>query len=361
MLRNIEIPKDMRFLGFDINVQRREAVNGVPSSTNEQQPQTKAEGANYPDRTVYVRDPQTALSVGTVYRAIELRARTMGLMPVQYQKKDVAGGNYVQDMRGLGKRLNYLLQVQPNPLMTAAQLWELVTVNQLTFGNGFVYIERDEFDFPVALWSVSYGSYNIATGLYNLTYLTDEGYVERVNVPRTDVIHIPNTYRMQGGVWGIPTLRYMIQTLSYIKTQQAQNLDTAAKGGRVKGFISEDKGPGQLGLGMYGKETSDNYAMSLQEKLYSGQDIVALRGLEKWQSISLTSQEMQALENVGASNDDVARFFATPRPLLMLDTNSHYNDYSNATMEYHTRTILPEKNFRELEIARKLLGFADYG
>ena len=361
MLRNIEIPKDMRFLGFDINVQRREAVQGVPSSTNEQQTQTKAEGANYPDRTVYVRDPQTALSVGTVYRAIELRARTMGLMPVQYQKKDVAGGNYVQDMRGLGKRLNYLLQVQPNPLMTAAQLWELVTVNQLTFGNGFVYIERDEFDFPVALWSVSYGSYNIATGLYNLTYLTDQGYMERVNVPRTDVIHIPNTYRMQGGVWGIPTLRYMIQTLSYIKTQQAQNLDTAAKGGRVKGFISEDKGPGQLGLGMYGKETSDNYAMSLQEKLYSGQDIVALRGLEKWQSISLTSQEMQALENVGASNDDVARFFATPRPLLMLDTNSHYNDYSNATMEYHTRTILPEKNFRELEISRKLLGFADYG
>jgi hypothetical protein len=38
----------------------------------------------------------------------------------------------------------------------------------------------------------------------------------------------------------------------------------------------------------------------------------------------------------------------------MLDTNSHYNDYQNATMEYHTRTILPEKNAREMEIARKL-------
>ena len=361
----------MRFFGFDINVQRREA--GVPSSTIEGMtikdgkavPDTqKAEGANYPDRTIYVRDPQTALSVGTVYRAIELRARTMGLMPVQYMKKDVAGGNFVEDMRGVGRRINYLLQMRPNPLMTAAQLWELVTVNQLTFGNGFVYIERDELDFPIALWSVSYGSYNIVTGRYNLTYLSDHGYVEKVNVPREDVIHIPNTYRMQGGVWGIPTLHYMIQTLSYIKTQQAQTLDTAAKGGRVKGFISEQRpadGPGLIAYGSYSKDTMDDYAKSLQDKIYGGQDVIAIRGLEKWQPISLTQQEMQALESVSASNDDVARFFATPRPLLMLDTNSHYNDYSNATMEYHTRTILPEKNFRELEIGSKLLSFSDYG
>lgn len=351
----------MRLFGFDINVQRREAVQGVPSSTNEQQPQAKAEGANYPDRTVYVRDPHTAFSVGTVYRANELYAKTIGMMPVQYQKLDQAGGNFVTDMRGLGKRLNYLLQVEPNPLMNGPQLWELVSINQRVFGNGFVYIERDEFDFPVALWSVVYGSYNIATGEYNVTYLGEYGYVTKVNVPRRDVLHIPNTYRRNGGVWGIPTLEYMIQTLSYIKTQQAQNLDTAAKGGRVKGFISEDKGTDGFGVGAYSKEASNDYAMSLQDKLYSGQDIVALRGLEKWQNISLTAQEMQALENVGASNDDVARFFATPRPLLMLDTNSHYNSYSEATMEYLTRTITPEKNFRELEIARKLIDVRDFG
>ena len=38
----------------------------------------------------------------------------------------------------------------------------------------------------------------------------------------------------------------------------------------------------------------------------------------------------------------------------MLDTNSKYNDYQNATMEYHNRTILPEKNGREVEVMRKL-------
>lgn len=327
-------------------------MEGIKDGNNAQS--DKAAGANYAERIVYVNSPKSALSVGTVYRAVELRARTMGLMPVQCCKLDYAGGNFVMEMKGIGKRLNYLLTVEPNPTMTAAQLGELVTANQLFYGNGFVYVEIDEFDFPVALWSVIYGSYNIVTGLYNVTYLSDHGYETRVNVPRQQIWHFPNTFRDQGGVWGIPTHQFMIQTLSYIKTQQQQSLETAAKGGRVKGFISEEKGPGQLGLGMYNKQTSDDYAQEIQGKLWSGQDIVAIRGLEKFQNLSMTAADMQALETVGASNDDVSRFYATPRPLLMLDTNSHYNSYSEATMEYLTRTILPEKNQREQEIFRKL-------
>jgi hypothetical protein len=45
----------------------------------------------------------------------------------------------------------------------------------------------------------------------------------------------------------------------------------------------------------------------------------------------------------------------------MLDTNSHYNDYNNATMEFMNRTIGPDKNDMEKEIARKLLGIEYYG
>ena len=75
----------------------------------------------------------------------------------------------------------------------------------------------------------------------------------------------------------------------------------------------------------------------------------------------MTAQDMQMFEQVGGTNDDAARYFGVPRPLLMLDTNSHYNDYQNATMEFHTRTILPQKTGNEKEIARKLIGMKDYG
>ena len=343
---------------------REASVPGVPSSTMPPEP-PKIEGGDYQERIAYVRGPEQALVVGAVYRAVNLRADTMSVMPVQYRKKDFEKGNFVQDMRGLGKRINYLLQQEPNPIMSASDLWRLVEINRLFYGNSFVYVERDEFGFPLHLWLVKTGGYNINTGTYaSIEYLTDYGYVTLTNVPREDVLHFANTFRYQNGLWGIPTLQYAIETLSLNRTLRSQALETAAKGGRVKLIIGEEKpasGQGTLAFGLMNKGEMDSYAQELQKKMYSGHDILAIRGLDKVQNISMTSAEMQMFEQMGATNDDVARFFGVPRPLLMLDTNSHYNDYQNATMEFHTRTILPQKTGNEKEIARKLIGFKDYG
>ena len=358
----------MELFGSNIfGFRKREApTQGVPVTTDPNHPtnQPKVTGGSFEERIIYVNQPRTALSVSPVYRALQLKMDTMGTMPVQYRKKDFEKGNFTPDMRGLGKRLNYLLQVEPNPIMTAADMWKQVTFQQHMRGNGFVYIERDEFGFPSRMWLVKAGEYNLITGTYNfIMYLSDMGYRELVNVPREDIMHFPNTYRYDNGFWGMPTLEFARGELSLIKTNKAQSLETAAKGGRVKGFISEEQpasGQGTLAFGMFNKDASDSYAKEINQKVYQ-QDIVALRGLEKFQNISMTAQDMQMIEQLQLSYDDCARYFGVPRPLLMLDTNSHYNDYQNATMEFHTRTILPEKTDREKEIFRKLIGFKDYG
>ena len=358
----------MELFGSNIfGFRKREApTQGVPVTTDPNHPtnQPKVTGGSFEERIIYVNQPRTALSVSPVYRALQLKMDTMGAMPVQYRKKDFEKGNFTPDMRGLGKRLNYLLQVEPNPIMTAADMWKQVTFQQHMRGNGFVYIERDEFGFPSRMWLVKAGEYNLITGTYNfIMYLSDMGYRELVNVQREDIMHFPNTYRYDNGFWGMPTLEFARGELSLIKTNKAQSLETAAKGGRVKGFISEEQpasGQGTLAFGMFNKDASDSYAKEINQKVYQ-QDIVALRGLEKFQNISMTAQDMQMIEQLQLSYDDVARYFGVPRPLLMLDTNSHYNDYQNATMEFHTRTILPEKTDREKEIFRKLIGMKDYG
>ena len=347
--------------------QTREAPIGVPATTDPNAASNqgpKVSGGSFEERIAYVRGPESALVVAAVYRAVNLRADTMSVMPVQYQKRDFEGGNFTSDMRGLGKRINYLLQEEPNPIMSAADMWKLVEINRLFYGNAFVYIERDEYDFPYRLWLVKTGGYNIANGTYSsIVYLTDHGYKTEVNVPREDVLHFANTFRYQNGIWGIPTLQYAIETLSLNRTIKQQALETAAKGGRVKGFIGEDtsKTVSPIAAGLFDKSEMDKYAEEIQSKLYKGHDIIAIRGLDKFVPISMTGSDMQMFEQLGGTNDDVSRFFGVPRPLLMLDTNSHYNDYQNATMEFHTRTILPQKTGNEKEIARKLIGFKDYG
>ena len=319
----------MELFGSNIFSFRKREVTppapGVPSSTNEQEP--KVQGGDYQERIAYVRGPEQALVMGAVYQAVRLRSDVMSVMPVQLQKKDFEGGNFVQDMRGLGKRINYLLQEEPNPIMSASDLWRLVEINRLLFGNSFVYIERDEFGFPLHLWLVKSGGYNIVSGTYStIVYLSDHDYVTLTNVPREDVLHFANTFRYQNGIWGIPTLQYAIETLSLNRTLRQQSLETAAKGGRVKLIIGEEKpatAQGTIAAGLFNKDQMNAYAEELQKKMYSGHDILAIRGLDKVQNISMNAQEMQMFEQLGATNDDVARFFGVPRPLLMLDTNSH--------------------------------------
>ena len=338
-------------------------ISAVPTTTTEGAGKPTVASGTFGERIVSVGSPQLALTVSAVYRATELRAKTMGVMPVQYRKKDSARGNFVVDDKGLGKRINYLLQQEPNPITTAASLWEQVNIDRIMRGNGFVYIERDAMGFPKALWLVRIGSYDIITGLYNISYLSDYGYVVKVNVPREDVLHFPNTFRRQNGFWGISTVQYAAETLSIIKTQKAQSLEVAAKGGRMKLIIGEALNNGQvapISSGQFDPKEVEKYAIELNDKIYQ-QDVIALRNLNSVQNISMSAQDMQLLEQMNLGLDDVARFWAVPRPLLMLDTNSHYNDYQNATMEFHTRTILPDKTEMEKEIFRKLIGQREYG
>lgn len=348
-----------------IPMKRREVSSGVPSTTDPSAAsnQQTTTGATFEEKIVRVRRPELALTVSAVYRAVELRAKTEAQFCVQYQKMNAAGGNFVPDMWGPGKNINYLLQVQPNPISSAASLIEQVVIRRLLLGNAFVYIERDEWKDPVALWLAECGGYNEITGTYALTYMNERGVKFKVDAPREDVLHFPNTFRYYDGFWGMSTLQYAFDTLSLIKTESNQALETAAKGGRMKLIIGEEKPPqgaGTLAFGLMNKGEIDKYAAELNEKVYQ-QDIVGIRGLSALHNISMTSADMQLMEHMNMGLDDVARFFGTPRPMLMLDTNSHYTTYTNATLEYLQRTVQPDVTEMEQEFNRKLLRREDFG
>ena len=346
---------------------------GIPVTTDPNHPTNqdggKVGGGSFEERIVTARSPRVALTVSAVYRAVELRAKTIGQMQMQYQVRDREGGNFVLDVMkprannvSFGTRLNYLLQVEPNPMMSAQSMWEQVTINRLMLGNGFIYIERDELGEPARLWLAECGGYNLGTRTYTITYMSDMGIVKNKIVPADDILHFPNTYRERNGFWGISTLRFAIDTLSLNKTLRQQALETAAKGGRMKLIIGEDtsKTVAPIAGGYFDKKEMEKYADEVNQRIYQ-KDVIALRALDKVQNISMTAAEMQAIEQTGMTDDDVARFYATPRPLLMMDTNSHYTTYTNATMEYLSRTIAPDGAEMEAECFRKFLSIYDYG
>lgn len=346
------------------NFFRKREVTGVPVTTDPSHASNQQiGGGTFEEKKVRVRSPQMALAVSAVYRAVELRAKTEAQFAIQYQRMNREGGNFVPDMWGAGKTINYLLQVQPNPISTAASLIEQVVIRRLMMGNAFIYIERDVWGDPVALWLAECGGYNEITSTYTLTYLGENGVRLKVEAPRGDVLHFANTFRYYDGFWGISTIQYAADTLSLIKTESNQALETAAKGGRMKAFIGEQapaSGYSPISQGLFDPRQMKSYAKEINEEIYN-QDIVSLRGLDKVVPISMSAQDMQLMEHMNMGLDDVARFFGTPRPLLMLDTNSHYTTYTNATLEYLQRTVQPDITEMEQEFNRKLLGMKDFG
>ena len=99
---------------------------GVPSTTDPNAPENQQpRGANW-EANVVQPYGRRSLLVPAWYRGVTLLMQTMGQMVTQWQKMNGEGGNYIEDRYGIGRRINYLLQVRPNPLMTASQMQEQI-------------------------------------------------------------------------------------------------------------------------------------------------------------------------------------------------------------------------------------------
>ena len=194
-----------------------------------------------------------------------------------------------------------------------------------------MYIERDEFGFPLHLWLVKSGGYNIVRHLLTIVYLSDHDYVT-LNVPREDVLHFPpSAIRTASG--GIPTsIRHRDTTEPHPAPAIAGD---GCKGRTCELIIGEEK-PATAGtICRLNKDQMNAYAEELKEDVLRPRH-PAIRGLDKVQNISMNAQEMQMFEQMGA-NDDVAVL----RRSSVCSTQTRINAIRTPRW-FHTRTILPE-------------------
>lgn len=338
---------------------KREVAPGVPSSTNPVEPATT--GGNW-EANVIRPIGRNSLLVPAWCRGVSLIMQTMGQMVVQWQRMNGEGGNFIEDRYGLGRKLNYLLQVRPNPLMTASEMQEQIEFRKIYWGNAFVYIQRDYLGDPESLWLCTGGGYDPITDTYNLTYNGLNGPSINVNVPSRDVLHFKNVFLTEDMYMGIPMIWVAMNTLALAATGGEQTLQDLGKGGKMKLILGEQKNGSlpPIANGLFDKERMNNYAKEIQDKLYTN-DVVSIRGLDKVQVISQTSQQLQLLENRGFEVAEIARILGIPRIMMMEEQGSNYKMPEHATQEFLLRTIQPRIRKHEDELNSKLLRPEDFG
>ena len=330
----------------------------VSQATDQQVSQ--ATGVTYQEHINVVTSEEKALRIASFYRCVTLRAETMAQLTCEYQSLNRAGGNYIQNNFGRSGELNYLLQVSPNPLTTAFDLWRQVEIETIMRGNAFILIERDEEGWPRAFWLARCGGYIPSTNQYNLTWMVPGGQMNK-NIPAADVIHIPNTFKTADGFMGIPTLQYAADMLSLSATLDREALESAAKGGKVKLILQQDKVP-MRGLSNSGVKKSElvKYAQEVEEAIYS-HDVIGLHGITNVSPISMNANEMQLFEQRQFGVSEICRMLGVPRSLNMDGSNSSYKTPEADRLDFLMNCIQPKRRLIEDELNRKLLTRLDFG
>jgi HK97 family phage portal protein len=282
---------------------------------------------------------------------------------------DSEGGNFTEDRGYLdrrrtiptdGHRLNYLLQVRPNPLMTASQMQEQIEYRKIYFGNAYVYIERDEYDDVKALWLCTGGGFDPINNTYTLVYNSTRGPRIRVETDARNVMHFKNVFLDDGYYYGLPTLDFAFKALQIAATADDQALQDVAKGGKHKILLKEEK---STPMGTRGRNSPEELRKTARkfEGDWQSQDVVLLDNVMDPTIISQTAQQLQLLENRGFQVSDLARILGVPRIMMMEDAGSSYKMPEHATQEFMLRTIQPRIREWEDEMNAKLLTADDFG
>ena len=341
--------------GLETSLHREDVQDAIPKDGG-------SSGANWTEHVAMVGGERSLL-VPAWYRGVSLRMQTMGQMRIQYQRRSAIGGNYEEDDRGANGRLNYLLQVRPCPLMTAAQLLEQIEYRKIFYGNAYVYMERDEVGDLLALWLCTQGNYNVATGRYNLTFPYQNG-LRMVTTDADNVLHFKNVFLQNDFASGLPVIGYALRSLQIAGTADQQSLHDMAKGGRYKLLVREDT-PENVAYGASAAGRADQQELRrMTEELgedWMSKDAIFANNVADVKIISQTAADLKLLETRGYQVTELARLLGVPKPMMMDDSNSSYKTPEAATQEFLLRTISPLIREMEDEFNSKLLGPSDFG
>ena len=346
------------------NLFKREVASGPTGTITTTDPNDPSnqppKSANWEKQVVNPYGRQSLL-VPAWYCGVRRIMQTMGQMVIQYQRLNSEGGNFTEDRYGTNRRLNYLLQVRPNPLMTASQMQAQIEYRKIYYGNAYVYIERDEYDDVKYLWLCTGGGFNPLNNTYNLVYNSERGPRMKVTAQAKDVLHFKNVILTDDYYYGIPTLDFAFKSLQISATADQQALEDVAKGGRHKILLQEQQSAQPAGTrGRANPSELRKTAARFGEDWAAG-DVVILDNVMNPQIISQTSQQLQLLEQRSFQVSDRARRLGVPRIMMMEDAGSSYKMPEHATQEFMLRTIQPRIREWEDELNAKLLTAEDFG
>lgn len=270
-----------------------------------------------------------------VFSVVTRLANTVSSLPLHEYKK------YQQTSTSVSN----LLTVEPNPSMTSFQLLNQLETSRNVDGNGYLWIERDDYGLPQHLWPIDPKTVvvkrDIETG--NIWYqVSSETY--NFLVFNTEVIHVKHISPLSDFV-GISPLDVLSSSLKFART--------------VEEFSMNEMDKKDAYIIQYDRSVSDGRRKALMDDFRrmikeNGGAILQEQGfkIDRYES-KFQPGDLQTVSNI--TKQRIANAFNVP--LSFLDNGNTNNAKSSESImtQFVEMTLIPIVRQYEAEFNRKLL------
>lgn len=298
-------------------------------------------------------DRSSDLSETIYYICLKHLSETMSKMPWELRALTIKKGKE----KVVNSKIDSILNLRPNPYMTAATFWGTVELNKLHHGNAYIYIEADKNGFPRYLWLLPSSEVKIwidnkgIFGKINAIWYVwiDKRSGKQYSFEMDEIIHL-KTHISFDGLSGVPIR-------DILKTQ-------ISSGKNSIGFLNKLYKNNMFGskvLVHYTGELKQGTEAKIATKLEnfsktqgSGKFIPIPLGMQA-QLLDMKLADAQFFENNKVSALQLAAAFGIKPNIINDYTKSSYSNSETQQVDFYVNTLQPLFKAYEQEIAYKLL------
>lgn len=316
-----------------------------------QRPQPIQPGIAFGNGAGVLVTPDTALAYAAVWSCVRIITETVATLGwhiirnVGETRERVAGGP-----------VDWMLNVQANPEMTAFSWRELALLHVLLNGNHYSEIERDSVGRPLALWPLQPDAVQVERPPEGggLVYRVNPGMGREYRLGPRNVLHVHGLG--WDGLTGMSVIAVARRSLGAGLGMDEMGANFYKNGAHVGVALSH---PGKL------SDAAKDYLKSSFRDLYTGSDkafkTIVLEegmGLEK---MSMSMVDAQFIESRKFQVSEICRWFRVPPHKVADLERATFSNIEHQAIEFVQDTILPWCRRLEQEVDVKLFGSGRQG
>lgn len=298
-------------------------------------------------------DKSSDLSETIYYICLKHLSETISKMPWELRVLTSKKGKE----KVINSKIDIILNLRPNPYMTAATFWGTVELNKLHHGNAYIYIEADKNGFPRYLWLLPSSEVRIwidNKGIFGklnaIWYVwTDKRTGKQYSFEMDEIIHL-KTHISFDGLSGLP-IRDILKTQISSGKNSVGFLNKLYKSNMFGSKILVHY-PGELNKANELKIAAGLERYSATQG--SGKFIPVPAGFQA-QLLDMKLADAQFFENNKVSALQLAAAFGIKPNIINDYTKSSYSNSETQQVDFYVNTLQPLFKAYEQEITYKIL------